>query len=76
MARAPKQREGKWKRKPSKHTNIRLALPLRERLEAAAERSDRTISSMGAECIRRGLDAMEAVQSRGTEHGSTRSAAV
>lgn len=76
MAREQKERNGKWKRRPSKHTNIRLALPLRERLEAAAERSDRTISSMGAECIRRALDEIEGVHSRGAEGIAAGSAAV
>ncbi|WP_439640575.1 hypothetical protein [Nevskia sp.] len=75
MTRAPKQRQGKWKRTPSKHTNIRLALDLRRRLETAAERSNRTVSSMGAECIRRALDDLEGVQPPAAVHVGANSAA-
>lgn len=56
---AAKERKGRWKRTASKHTNIRLPLDLRQRLEGAAERENRTLSSMGGECIRRALDAMD-----------------
>lgn len=76
MGRAPKQqRNGRWKRTPSKHTNIRLELGLRGRLENAAVRSNRTVSSMGAECIRLALDELEGVRSRVATHEGASSAA-
>lgn len=72
---AGRQREGRWKRTASKHTNIRLPLDLRQRLEGAAERENRTLSSMGGECIRRALDAMEGVHAHGAGQSSAGSAA-
>lgn len=72
---AAKERKGRWKRTASKHTNIRLPLDLRQRLEGAAERENRTLSSMGGECIRRALDAMEGVHAHGAGQSSAGSAA-
>jgi len=72
---AAKERKGRWKRTASKHTNIRLPLELRQRLEGAAERENRTLSSMGGECIRRALDAMEGVHAHGAGQASAGSAA-
>jgi len=44
------------------HVGVQVPIPLRERIEAAADREDRTLSSWIRTALRRRLDAEERVR--------------